>query len=86
MAKLAGYSPGKVILQLVNAHLYESHFPALEEQLTNKPYDPPKLIMGSSIKRTAIKDIPGVFSRIKPEDIFLENYKSHKSIKAPMAV
>ena len=86
MAKLAGLTPGKVILQMVNYHIYEDHFDALEKQLANPLYELPTLHLSDNIKQiTDVKDIPGVFTRINPEDISLVNYQCNDSIRAPMA-
>jgi len=86
MSRLSGYKPGKVIIQATNAHIYSNHFEALELQLKNTPFELPTLHLSNEIKRVAIKDIPGVFTRITPEDISLVNYQSHQAIKAKMAV
>ena len=86
MARLSGYKPGKTILQGTNFHIYQDHFEALEQQLANPLYGLPTLHLSDNIKQiTDIKDIPGVFTRINPEDISLVNYKCNEAIKAKMA-
>jgi thymidylate synthase len=87
MARLSGYTPGKVVIQATNAHLYEDHFDALEEQLANPLYQLPELYLNSEINKiTNLEDIKGVFTRIEPEQIHLVNYTHNDPIKAPMAV
>ena len=86
MAELSGYIPGKVIIQMANAHIYEDHQDAVKEQLNNPIFSSPQLMLSSNIKKVTLDEIPGVFTRITPEDIWLENYKHHNSIKAPMAI
>ena len=86
MAELSGYLPGKVIIQATNAHLYSDHFDALEEQLTRDVFPSPQLMLSNNINKVSLDEIPGVFTRINPEDIWLENYKHHDPIKAPMAI
>jgi len=86
MCRLSGLTAGKVIIQAANAHLYSSHFEALEEQLTRQLHVPPTLYLSDNIKPiTDLNEIVGVFTRINPEDISLINYSSGDTIKAPMA-
>lgn len=86
MARLSGYEPGSVTIQATNAHIYDNHFNQVKEQLTRTHFDAPKLILSDNIKPIInVSDIKGVFERIEPEDITLENYESHASIKAEMA-
>lgn len=86
MARLSGLEPGTVTIQATNAHIYEDHFDQVREQLTRDHFEPPALILSDRIKRVnGLEEIPGVFSRIEPEDIWLDGYQSHAAIKAPMA-
>jgi len=86
MARLSGYKPGKVIIQATNVHIYENHYEAIEKQLNNELFELPKLVLSDKIKKVEnLSEIKGIFTRIKPEDIWLEGYESHSAIKAPMA-
>jgi len=87
MARLAGYEPGTVTIQATNAHVYDNHIDQINEQLCREPLPLAKLIISDKVKQiTNLSDIPGVFTYIQPEDIWLEDYISHAAIKAPMAV
>jgi len=77
LAQVSGLQPGELILTLGDAHIYHDHFDAVAEQLTREPYDPPTLHLNPEIT-----DI----DKFTMDDIKLENYKHHATIKADMAV
>lgn len=86
MAKLAGYRPGELTLQVTNVHIYSNHFDVTREQLSRDHFDPPRLSLGESIPRSVKPDqVRGIFSSIQAEDIQLVNYQCHGALKAPMA-
>lgn len=86
MCRLTGYIPGKVIIQATNAHIYENHVEQVDELLTREELPLPKLVLSDNIKPIQdLSEIDGVFTRIKPEDIWLDGYQSHSAIKAEMA-
>ena len=75
MAKLSGYTPGLVIIQGANVHLYENSFEACDVILNREPREQPKLVLSDNIKPiTDLQDIRGAFTRIKPDDITLDGY------------
>lgn len=87
MARLSGLKPGKVVIQATNAHIYADHFDQVNEQLSRTGFPLPTLKLSEKIQPIRnLDDIPGVFAKIEPEDIWLEGYQSHAAIKAPMAV
>jgi thymidylate synthase len=77
LAQVTGLKPGECILTLQDAHIYHEHFDAVKEQLSREPMTPPTLWLNPDVT-----DIDG----FKMEDIRLENYQSHPSIKAKMIV
>lgn len=85
MARLAGFTPGTVTVQVANAHLYASHFDAVREQLSRNHFPAPHLVLSDRIRQVTPEEVPGVFADIEPDDIQLEGYQSHEAIKAPMA-
>jgi thymidylate synthase len=85
MARLSGMEPGTVSIQATNAHLYEDHYEQVREQLSREHMQQPTLWLSDNIKQASIDNIPGVFTRIQPDDIKLDGYQSHAAIKAPMA-
>lgn len=85
MSRLAGMVPGTATIQATNAHLYQDHFEQVREQLSRAHMQPPMLHLSDRIKAVACEEIPGVFTRIEPEDISLVGYQSHAAIKAAMA-
>lgn len=77
VAQVTGYEAGEFVHVLGDAHIYKNHFDAVEEQLKREPLSSPTLWLNPDIK-----DI----DKFTMDDIKLENYESHPSIKAPMAV
>lgn len=77
VAQVTGKKPHELVLTLNDAHIYHDHFDAVKEQLTRKPYTFPTLWLNP--ERTSIDDFT-------MDDIKLEGYESHPSIKAAMAV
>lgn len=76
-AQVTGLKPGEFVHSLGDAHIYNSHFDAVKEQLAREPLPPPTLWLNPEIK-----DIDS----FTMDDIKLQNYKSHDAIKAEMAV
>lgn len=77
LAQVTGLKAHECILTLQDAHIYHDHFDAVTEQLAREPYPLPTLKLNPEVK-----DIDG----FKMEDIELENYQHHPTIKAKMAV
>ncbi len=77
VAQVTGHKPYECILTLNDAHIYHSHFEAVEEQLARTPHKLPTLWLNPEVK-----DIDG----FKMEDIELRDYEFDPAIKAPMAV
>jgi len=65
--------PYELIGNLGDCHIYNNHIEGLKEQLTREPYPLPTV---------HVRD--GLFSYI-PDDIILDNYKSHPPIKLPLS-
>jgi thymidylate synthase len=76
VAREIGADVGELILTFGDVHIYKNHVDAVEEQLTRKPYDFPKL---------DISNVTNLYS-VTVDDCNLVNYKSHPTIKAEMAV
>lgn len=77
IAKISGYKVGEFVHTFGDVHIYENHLDQVKEQIKRKPYDFPKVVIDSSVKR--INDF-------KPEKVYLENYKFHPPIKAELTV
>lgn len=77
VAQATGLTAHEFVHSLGDAHIYHDHFDAVEEQLSREPLALPSLKLNPSVKN--INDF-------KMEDIELENYQSHPSIKAKMSV
>lgn len=77
IAKICNLEPGYFIHNIGNAHLYLNHIDQAKLQLSREPYPLPQI----KIKRT-----PNSIFDFKYDDFELVNYKSHATIKAPIAV
>ena len=80
VAKITGYKPWTFVHTLWDAHIYKNHYEQVAEQLSRVPYDLPELKILKNLE--TLEDI----EKLEWEDFELVNYKSHSTIKAPIAV
>lgn len=77
MAHQCGLEPGEFIWTGGDCHIYLNHIEQVEEQLTRKPLDLPRL--------SILRKPPSIFD-YRFEDFELLDYHHHPAIKAPVAV
>ena len=77
IAKQVNMVPDEVIGNLGDVHLYLNHIEPIKEQLTREPYSLPTV----KISDRVVSDI----SEYTLDDIILENYQSHPTIKIPLS-
>ena len=77
IAKQVNMVTDEVIGNLGDVHLYLNHIEPIKEQLTREPYQLPTV----KISDRVVNDI----SEYTLDDILLENYKSHPTIKLPLS-
>lgn len=77
IAHETGLEVGEFVHTLGDAHLYSNHLDQMAEQLTREPKPFPNVVLNT--KKTSIFDF-------EMDDIQIENYNPHPSIKAPIAV
>lgn len=77
LAQVCNLEVGDLIVTIGDAHIYNTHFDQVKEQLTRKPFPLPALNLNPDIS---------VITDFEMEDIELIDYQSHDAIKAPMAV
>ena len=75
IAKECDLTPGEFIHTTGDTHIYVNQLEAVKQQLTRLPYPAPTL---------TIKDWNGIFN-FTSNQIELNNYKSHKFLKMPVA-
>jgi thymidylate synthase len=78
MCHQVGYKPYKLIHSIGDAHIYESHMPAVKKQLQCDPCMFPYVHIESDVKPD-IKDY-------NFENVIIDDYHSHNMIKADMVV
>jgi thymidylate synthase len=76
MARATGLEPGEFVHTLGDAHLYLNHLDQAKRQLTREPYPMPTVRLAPKTDIFAFEEA----------DVILEDYQSHKPIKAPIAV
>src|SRR3954447_8681757 len=77
IAQVCGLQPGEFIHSFGDVHVYNNHLEQVKLQLSRSPFPLPQMKLNP-----AVKDI----FNFNFEDFTLENYQSHPSIKAPVAV
>jgi len=76
MAEATGLQPGEFIHTLGDAHLYLNHLDQAKRQLTREPLPMPTVRLAPKTDIFAFEEA----------DVALEDYRSHRPIKAPIAV
>ena len=77
IAKSTGLEPGELVHVIADAHIYDRHIPVIEEIISNKPFDAPKLIVSDK----------NDFYSFERDDFKLENYLYHElKTKIPVAI
>lgn len=79
-----GYTPGDLTYFMGSVHIYQSHFSAVEEMLSNEPWALPKVTLCSSVARPI--DSATFLHGYVPDDFILDGYDHCGKIFAPMVV
>ena len=77
IAQVCNLEVDELVLAIGDAHLYENHIEQVKEQLSREPMPHPTLYLNPEVS---------VITDFEMSDIRLDNYQSHDTIKAPMAV
>ena len=77
IAQVCDLEPGEFVHTFGDVHIYSNHVDQVNLQLSRTPFPAPTMKLNPSVK--------DIFA-FKFEDFTLENYQSHPSIKAPVAV
>lgn len=76
IARLTGFTPGKLIISIGDAHIYSNHVEQVAEQLKRDPREAPTLLMGEF----------ETLEELSPQKFSLIGYEPHPTIKAPVAI
>lgn len=79
LCKLANLTPGQLIFNGGDTHIYNNHEEQVKEQLSREPFEFPEIITPNI---SSIKEI----NELSFKDFELKNYQSHPAIKAEMAI
>jgi thymidylate synthase len=78
LAQVSGLEVGEFVHVIADAHIYDRHVPIVEELITRKSYEAPKLIINKDVKD---------FYDFTVDDFKLENYQKGEQIRnIPVAV
>ncbi len=77
LAQVCDLKVGELIISTGDTHIYSDHVEQVNEQLRREAYPQPTLWLNPKIKN---------IDKFTMDDIKLQNYQSHDSIKAKMAV
>jgi thymidylate synthase len=77
IAQVCNLEVGDLIISFGDAHIYNTHFDQVREQIKRIPLPLPKLQLNPSIQ---------VITNFEMEDVELVDYQHHEAISAPMAV
>jgi thymidylate synthase len=75
---ITGYTPGRLVYTVGDAHLYLNHLSQVEEQLKRVPKKSPKVTIRDRGQKT--------LDDFVAEDIVLEEYDPYPAIRAEMAI
>lgn len=79
VADIIGAKVGELVFSGADCHIYNNHIDQVQEQLSRSEFAPPTLRMPLI---SSLEDL----QKLSVNDFILENYQSHGTIKAPMAV
>jgi len=77
IAQVCDLQPGEFVHTLGDTHIYLNHREQVQRQLEREPYPLPRMVINPAVD--------SIFD-FRYEDFTLENYRSHRLIKAPIAV
>ena len=77
LSQVCDFKVGELIISTGDTHIYKDHLDQVDQQLQRQEYPLPKLWLNPNINN---------IDSFTMDDIKLQNYKSHDSIKAKMAV
>jgi len=86
IAKLLHTDPHAICINLTDAHIYEEHIEAVQQQLKNPILDPPFFQINKKAPpiESSIQDKLNWISSLSYDDFELTQYKSAEVIRAPM--
>jgi len=76
LARETGLRSGWLTFQLGDAHIYKNHIEQVKEVLSRQPYGPPNIGLAASAS---------LFNFL-PAEAFLEDYRAHDAVPAPLNI
>lgn len=81
LAARAGMEPGDLVISMGDAHIYQNHLDAVDEQLARDPLPAPRLVLSERARDPNTR-----WEDLDIGDFVLDAYQCHPAIRAPMAV
>lgn len=78
--------PGRLIMTMGDAHIYEDHMFAVKTQIERVPYPFPSIDILGEVPNSNVDKIINFLENLQFENIVVKEYTSHPPIKAPLIV
>lgn len=86
VSRITGKTPRWLSVMIGDAHIYESHVPALEEQIQRTPLELPILEINARIPwgSEAVEEAIAWLDKVEPSDFVLKGYENHGNLENKM--
>lgn len=85
VALIVNMVPGELVIHMTDCHVYENHIEGANEQIKRNPYDLPTFEFGSEIMSEPNPTLD-MFATANQNQFIVKDYRSHPTIKYPMAI
>jgi thymidylate synthase len=86
VSRVVGMTPGEVIINIADCHLYSNHVEGVREWLAGQPTDMPTLAFSEAITTNTSLEIDDFHTKYTIDDIIVADYWPQQSIKLDMVV
>lgn len=86
LCKVTMLQPGKLIIDMGDIHIYDSHIDGVKMQLDRIPYKFPKVSINKPFESSCVDDAVTYLENISIDDITLDYYVCHPAVKIKMVI